>query len=367
MAAAGERAIEFGMEAADQRMSELRARAEASVSAEALANVFGKSDSDLVMNNRRAEAAWGGIDLVPRVLVDMSQSTTATSVLGQPVRLPVIVGPTGEIQRALHPDGELAVARAAETVGAAMILSTFASYSFADVARCTSHPLWFQLYFMTDRGLTAELVRRAEVGGCSAIVLTVDVNGAIPNWGRLQQASINASAVFEGLDLSTAPNELVDPRLDWDGLEWLCAQTSLPIIIKGIQSPQDAALAAGAGASGIVVSNHGGFALEGSAAPVELLPAVVQATGDELEIYVDGGVRRGTDILKALALGARAVLIGRPMLWGLMAGGEAGVQSALEILRRELLTAQLLCGVSDITQVPAELTRVSGFQPQGEL
>jgi 4-hydroxymandelate oxidase len=337
-------------------IADIRATARARVSRDTWELIFGTPDGDLEAYTCRAENSWKAIQLVPRVLVDMSVTNTATTVLGEDIALPILIAPMGQIQR-LHPDGELAVARAAASNGTGMILSSFSGHGFEEVSACTEAPLWFQLYVQRDRGLTVELIRLAEAAGCSAIAVTVDINGADPRWHRLPDNGADGFALFDGLDLVVPPHKGVDPALDWSIVEWLRQQTALPIVLKGIQAPDDAVRAGNAGAQAIVVSSHGGFALEGASAPSTILPAIADAAESTVEIYVDGGVRRGTDVLKALALGARAVLVGRPMLWGLAAAGQAGVEVALSILREELETAMLHCGVPDASAVPADRVR----------
>jgi isopentenyl diphosphate isomerase/L-lactate dehydrogenase-like FMN-dependent dehydrogenase len=260
--------------------------------------------------------------------------------------MPVLVAPTA-LQRMAHPDGEPGMARAAAAAGTIMTLSTLATATPAEVAAAApGAPRWFQVYVLRDRGVTRALVDQAVDAGFGALVLTVDA----PRAGRRERDLRTGFAVPSGVDMpavtaacgtsaGVTPERfftLVDPTLTWADLERLVADSPLPVLVKGVQTGEDAALAAEHGAAGVIVSNHGGRQLDGVAAAIDLLPEVVEEVGGRLEVLVDGGVRRGTDVLVALALGARAVLVGRPALWGLAAGGEAGARRVLELLRAEL-------------------------------
>jgi 4-hydroxymandelate oxidase len=321
---------------------------------------------------RENRAAYERIALHYRVLRDVSERDLSTTVLGAPVRLPVLIAPTAFHQMA-HPDGELATARAARDAGTLMILSTLSTCAMEEVARTAQGPWWFQLYVYRDRGVTRELMARAVSAGCQAIVLTVDA----PVGGQRERDARNRFALPEGLsmcNLSAAGQahagldagmggvsgyftSLLDPSLTWRDLEALCAQSQVPIVVKGIVRADDAVRAQERGASGIVVSNHGGRQLDTAPAPIEVLERIATAIDDGLEVYIDGGVRRGTDIVKAIALGARAVLVGRPVLWGLACAGEAGVARVLEILRCELDVAMALCGCRSVAEIDVDLIR----------
>jgi isopentenyl diphosphate isomerase/L-lactate dehydrogenase-like FMN-dependent dehydrogenase len=298
------------------------------------------------------------------MLVDVSRVTTATTVLGTESSMPLIVAPTA-FQRTVHPDGELAMARGAAEVGAAMCLSTFATATIEEVAEAApGAPRWFQLYWSSDRGFVRDVVQRAESAGFGAIVLTVD----LPRLGRRERDLRTAFEVPEELPVpafvalaeasrAVSPEDIswaVDDTLTWQDLEWLRSISSLPLLVKGILTAEDAVLAAAAGAAGVVVSNHGGRQLDGVAATLDALPEVVEAVGDRIVVLMDGGIRRGADVIKALALGAQAVLAGRPPLWGLAVGGADGVQHVLELLRDEIELALALCGCTS----PAGVTRV---------
>ena len=313
--------------------------------------------------------AWRRLRLRPRVLVDVSEVSTATTVLGAPVSMPVLVAPTA-IQRLAHPDGEEGMARAAAASGTLMCLSTLATATPADVAAAApGGPRWFQLYVFRDRGVTRAFVEQAEEHGFGAIVVTVDA----PRLGRRERDFRTGFRVPEEIAVPSmaalgdwagaTPLELlgaIDPALAWSDLEELRSLSSLPIVLKGIQTAEDAALAVEHGVDGVVVSNHGGRQLDAVAPTAELLPEVVEEIAGRIEVYVDGGIRRGSDAVKALALGARAVLVGRPALWGLACDGEAGARRVLELLRDEVELALALCGCTSPQEVaPAHLTRLA--------
>jgi isopentenyl diphosphate isomerase/L-lactate dehydrogenase-like FMN-dependent dehydrogenase len=314
--------------------------------------------------------AWRRLRLRPRVLVDVSEVTTATTVLGAEVSMPVLVAPTA-IQRLAHPDGEEGMARAAAAAGTLMCLSTLATATPADVAAAApGAPRWFQLYVFRDRGVTRAFVEQAAEHGFGAIVLTVDA----PRLGRRERDFRTGFRVPEeilvpsmaalGEWAGATPLELlgaIDPALAWRDLEELRSLSPLPLVLKGIQTAEDAELAVEHGVDGVVVSNHGGRQLDAVAPTAELLPEVVETVAGRLEVYVDGGIRRGSDAVKALALGARAVLVGRPALWGLACDGEAGARRVLELLRDEVELALALCGCTTPQEVaPAHLTRLAG-------
>ena len=304
---------------------------------------------------RENVAAYGRYRLRPRVLVDVADCTTRTTVLGHDVSMPLLVAPVA-FQRLVHPDGEVATARAARDAGTIMCLSTIATASPAEVA-ATGAPRWFQLYAMRDEGLTHELIGKARDCGYSALLLTVDA----PVPGRRERDRRTAVVIPPELkvaslgrgDLTPADVlNLVSPSLTWSDVERIAAEAGLPLLLKGVQTPEDAQLACEHGAAGIVVSNHGGRQLDGVAATIDLLVEIVDAVGGRVEVLVDGGVRRGTDVVKALALGARAVLAGRAALWGLAVDGEAGVRAVLSLLQAEIRNALELLGCRS----PADLT-----------
>ena len=321
--------------------------------------LFGDLDAHDWTTNTANVRAMEAVRLRPRVLVDVSEIDTSTEVLGQNISLPVMLAPTGTHQRA-HPAGELAAARAAAGADTIMGLSTASSYSIEEVAGVAEKPLWFQLYFFQDRELTEILIRRAENAGYTSIMLTVDNLGANSRERESRYAYILDAERnlrnFQGIELPHLPTqgnfaESFEHALNWRDLEWLRSRTSLPLVIKGIQTAEDARLCAENGCEALVVSNHGGHALQGTSGSIDMLPSIADAVGDRLEVYFDGGVRRGTDVLKALALGARATFVGRPIFWGLSVGGEDGVRHCVEILRQELRVAMGLCGVTDARRV----------------
>jgi len=297
--------------------------------------------------------AWRGWRIRPRVLVDVATRDTGTTVLGQRLPHPVLVAPTA-FHRLATPDGEVATARAALAAGSVMCLSTFSTVGAAELAaQVPEVRRWFQLYVFRDRGITAALVDAAVASGYEALVLTVD----LPVLG-LRERDLRSGFVLEeaaaipSLAGSGVPRrmtlaeltEVVDPSLTWADLERFAGQSGLPVLAKGVLVPEDAERAVDHGAAGVVVSNHGGRQLDGVLATAEALPAVVDRVGGRADVLVDGGIRRGGDVLKALALGARAVLVGRPVLWGLAVGGEAGARQVLDLLVAEFDNALALAG-----------------------
>jgi isopentenyl diphosphate isomerase/L-lactate dehydrogenase-like FMN-dependent dehydrogenase len=287
--------------------------------------------------------------LRPRVLVDVRSVSTAATVLGTEIALPVVVAPLA-MQRMAHPDGELATARAAATAGTVMCLSSAATVRPAEVAHAApGAPHWYQVYVWSDRSLTENLIAEALENGFSALVLTVDV----PYIGRRER---DIRVDFKVPEHLTVTGDLFaqgfEAGLSWRDLEWL-AGYGLPVVVKGLLTAEDAQLACEHGAAAVVVSNHGGRQLDGVSATLDVLEEVVDAVAGRVEVFLDGGVRRGTDVLKALALGARAVLIGRAMLWGLAVAGEDGVADVLRLLREEVELGLALLGCAS----PAEITR----------
>ncbi len=317
----------------------------------------GAGDEHTLRGNAAAFERW---ELRPRVLVDVGSVTTAATVLGSEVALPVLVAPTA-FQRLCDPEGELAMARAAASAGTVMTLSTLSSFTPAELAAAAPGATqWFQLYWSRDRGFTQGLVEAAVEAGFAALMLTVD----LPVAGRRERDVRAAFALPDDLPLPNIPQTLrredfhqalhavVDDTLTWRDLEWLRSVCPLPLVVKGILTAEDALLAAEHGAAAVVVSNHGGRQLDGVPPTLDVVPEVVEAVGERVEVLVDGGIRRGTDVLKALALGARATLAGRAVLYGLAVDGEAGAASVLELLRRELELGLKLLGCTS----PAEVT-----------
>ena len=315
----------------------------------------GAGSNTTVQRNLEAYGDWL---FRPRVLIDVSELDTSTTVLGHSIEFPAIIAPQSQ-QAALHPDAEIAMVQAAGAAGLAMGVSMGSSRGLDEIAATATCPLWFQPYVSGDRSLVTEMVDRARVAGYSALCLTVDapVNG----W---READMRGIAVLpESAGWPNMPEEyqpgkgkwLPTGGFDWAQLQWLAADCPLPIVVKGVLDPRDAARAATEGAAAVVVSNHGGRQLADSISTLEALPPVVEAVGDTAEVLVDGGVRRGTDIAKALALGARAVLLGRSVGWGLAVGGTEGVTRVLDLIRGEFRTAMATLGATTVTGLTRDL------------
>ena len=310
----------------------------------------GANDGVTLRANR---AAFERVRLRPRVLVDVSTCDTRTTALGNPLRMPIMIAPTA-FHCLAHPEGECATARGAGKAGALMVASSSSTRSLEDIAEAASGPLWFQLY-VTTRTTAERLVHRAAAAGYRALVVTVDS----PRWGRKEYAMRSGFRLPPKANFSAEDEALGTVSLTWQELAWLRSLTSLPIVLKGILTAEDARLSVEHGVDGIVVSNHGGRQLDGVAASIEALPEVVEVVDGRCEVYVDGGIRRGTDIVKAIALGARAVLVGRPVLWGLAVDGAEGVCQVLELLRAELELAMALAGRPVLESIDQSLVRKS--------
>jgi 4-hydroxymandelate oxidase len=298
--------------------------------------------------------AFGRYVLRPRMLVDVSGVNTRTTALGTELAMPLMIAPTS-LQRLTHPDGEPALARAAAEVGTVYTLSSLAGCRPRELADALGRDTgrWFQLYWSRDRGFTKELLEEAVESGFGALVLTVDLPEAGPRERDLRSGFTlptdlpmpNLPRTLVGIEyFHDTLGRIVDTSITWRDLEWLRSECPLPLVVKGLLTAEDAALACEHGAAGLVVSNHGGRQLDGVPATLDALPEVAEAVAGRAEVYLDGGVRRGTDVAKALALGARAVFIGRPALWGLAAGGEAGARHVLELFHAEIRLALLLLG-----------------------
>lgn len=323
--------------------------------------VAGGSGAESTLAGNRA--ALDRVRLVPRVLRDVSECDTSTTLLGRPVSLPVATAPVG-YQKLAHPEGERAAARAALRAGVPFTVGTLSSVPLEEVASPEA-VTWFQLYWLRDRELTFDLVRRAEDAGCSAVLLTVDVpwmgrrlrdvrsgftlprevvaaNLAVGAHSSAHRAAAGASA------LATHTSEAFAASVSWADVAELRRRTRLPLVVKGLLDPADAVRAVECGVDGVVVSNHGGRQLDGAVASIEALPAVAAAVAGRCQVLLDSGVRSGVDVLRALALGADGVLVGRPVVWGLAAGGERGVARVLDLLRDELRDALGLAGCADV-------------------
>ena len=317
---------------------------------------------------RENPSAFGRIPLHYRVLRGTDRRDMHARVLGHELRTPIIAAPVALLGMAL-PDGDAAAARAATAAGSIFVLSTFSTTPVEQVVDAARGPVWFQLYVYKDRAASEALVKRVEAAGCSAIELTVDA----PVLGLRERDVRNAFALPDGLwapnltadarrpearpgsELAAAFAAMIDPGLTWDDVAWLRSITTLPILVKGIVRADDAERAAEAGASGIVVSNHGGRQLDTAPATIDVLGSITQAVGNRIDVLFDGGIRRGTDVVKALALGARALQIGRPVLWGLATDGQKGVAHVFNILQQELDVAMALCGCRSLDEITPDL------------
>lgn len=349
-------------------LAELERLAEAQVPKFAWDYYASGADDEITL--RRNRDAFRTIALHYRVLVDVSLRKLDTTVLGTPIALPIVVAPTA-FQRLAHADGELAAVAGAGDAGTVYILSTLSNTRVEEVVAAASGAVWFQLYVYKDREATRALVKRVEAAGCKALVVTVDA----PILGRRERDVRNRFALPAGLRVENLAAEgfgnvahaaadsglaayfasLLDPSLSWGDITWLRSISKLPIVVKGLVRPDDALRAVDVGAAAVIVSNHGGRQLDTAPATIEVLESVTNAVAGRAEVYVDGGIRRGTDVVKALALGARAVLLGRPVLWGLSVNGRTGVADTLAMLRRELDLAMALCGCPNLAAITRDL------------
>jgi len=324
---------------------------------------------------RENRAAWDRVELLPRMLRGVDKRDPSTTVLGQKVSFPVLVAPMG-FHGLCHADAEVATAKATAAAGTIFASSTVSNCSLEAIGSCAEGVRWFQLYVYRDRGLTKSLVERVVAAGYRALCLTVDtpLAGArerdrrnklrMPSHLALGNFSDTHSEMHRrqtteggGSSLASYIASQWDPGLTWKDVEWLRSISPLPVIVKGVLRPDDATLAVKHGAAAVLVSNHGGRQLDGVPAPVSVLRSIADAVGNKAEVLLDGGVRRGTDVLKALALGARAVLVGRPVLWGLTLDGEQGVRAVLEHLRAEVDLAFALAGCRTVGDVTSDLVR----------
>jgi L-lactate dehydrogenase (cytochrome) len=335
---------------------------------------------------RANESDFEAIKLRQRVLVDMTDRSLKSTMIGHDVVMPVALAPTG-LTGMQHADGEMLAAKAAEEFGVPFTLSTMSICSIEDIASVTSKPFWFQLYVMKDRAFIENLIERAKTAGCSALVVTADLqilgqrhkdlrNGLSappkftpkhiwqmatrPKWcldmARTKRHGFgnivgHAKNVSDLSSLSVWTAEQFDPRLSWSDIAWIKERWNGKLIIKGILDEEDARAAADTGADAIIVSNHGGRQLDGAPSSISMLPKIVDAVGDRIEVHLDSGIRSGQDVLKAIALGAKGTYIGRPFLYGLGAMGKEGVELALEIIRKEMDITMALCGKRDIQAV----------------
>jgi 4-hydroxymandelate oxidase len=300
-------------------------------------------------------AAWKRWWLVPRMLIDVSTVSTATSVLGEPISLPILIAPMAS-QGMAHPEGELATARAAAAAGTIMVVSTSTMVPIEDIGAVPDLRFWFQLYPFSDFEATVAMIQRAIAAGATAVCLTVDVASVFDPKRRPRGGVLTPDWVKYPMH---PPIPETEPALTWAYIDRLRARIAVPIVLKGILHPDDARAGIDAGAAAIIVSNHGGRTLDGAIPTAEILPEVAEAVDGRVELLVDGGIRRGADVLRALALGARAVLVGRPFLWGLAINGDAGQGHVFALLRHELEEDARFCGIADVTAVPPGLVRLS--------
>lgn len=324
----------------------------------------GGADEITMRENR---AGFEKLALSPRVLVDVSELDTRVSLFGAELPSPILLAPIA-YHRVFHPEGELATARGASAAGAPFVISTFTTAAIDEIARNTEQPIWFQLYAQRDHGFTRDMVQRAVVQGCKAVCITVDTPVLGCRYGQLQFGlppgiecvhlrGLGANQPISGHKTrgTRIYDLLFEPKLNWRDLEWIRAAAGVPVLLKGVLNPEDAARALDYGVDGIIVSNHGGRNLDALPAAIEALPRVVEAVDGRIPVLMDSGIRRGTDILMALALGARAVLIGRPYAYGLAAAGAEGVERVIRILREELERAMALTGRCSIAEIDSSV------------
>ncbi|MEK7292463.1 MAG: alpha-hydroxy acid oxidase [Actinomycetota bacterium] len=351
----------------------------------------GAAEDEIAKANN--SSAFANVELRPRILTDVSHIDTSTTIMGQSVPFPIALSPTG-FTRIAHPQGELAVARVAGALGLPYTLSTLGTRSIEEVAAVATGPLWYQLYVWRDRGLSRELVQRAKAAGYKSIMLTVDTavfgrrerdvrrGFTLPpkigldtfidgirhprwTWEFVRNDPITFSAVAGRADvdgsravsLADYVTSQFDPTLSWKDLEWIREESGLPLMLKGIQCGEDARIATELGVDAIALSNHGGRQFDGAPAPIALLPEVMDLVGDRIEVLIDGGARRGEDVVKACALGARAVMFGRPYLYGLGAAGEDGVKWALEHITSGITRTMGLIGETSIRNMSSNVVR----------
>ncbi len=348
------------MDSADFDALEEQARAKLSPAAYAFA-AAGADDEITTADN---VAAWRRLRLRPRVLNDITNIDTGVSVLGARLETPIMVAPFGR-HRLFHPEGERATARGAAAAGAVFVLPTTSTVSIEDVAaEPAAAPRWFQLYLPPDRALAENLIDRAAAGGFRAVVLTVDqpVYGSSPRGARaplaptpdIRNANLPGQPIAQNSYKADYTGRVTFPAT-WRDLEWLVRRSAVDVVVKGVLRGDDAVRCVEAGAKAVMVSNHGGRHLDGTLATADALPEIADAIAGKAELYVDGGIRRGTDIVKALALGARAVLIARPVIWGLALDGADGVRAVLDHLRAELIRSMALCGAARLDEITADL------------
>lgn len=344
------------------------------------------SGSNDMITLRENREAFTRLRLMPRILVDVEKVNTHTTILGDKVSMPICLAPTA-MQRMAHDDGECATARAASRHGTLMTLSSWSTIALEEVFEAAPKGLkWFQLYVYKDRAVTLDLIKRAEKAGYKALAITVDtpilgrreadlknkfslpVHLTMGNFAKKGGAHTagTKSAGKEGSGLASYVASLIDKKLTWQDIAWVRKQTTMKIVVKGVLTADDALAAVRNGVDGIWVSNHGARQLDTTPATIEVLPEIVRAVAGRCEVYLDGGVSRGTDVLKAISLGARAVFVGRPVLWGLAHSGEEGVFKAIQLLREEFELAMRLSGSTSLADLKPNLVRTA-FSMQSRL
>ena len=311
--------------------------AQGKISHGAWARISGGAADEITLRWNRE--AYDKIPLKPRVLVDVSKIDTRVTLFGQELPFPILLAPTGA-QRFIHPGGEVEAVRGAAAANATYVISSSASMRVEDIAHSATKPVWFQLYVQKDRGFTRDLVQRAEDAGCRALCVTVDS----PTFGARNREDRAKGELPERELPNLQGKDYLDPSLTWKDIDWLRGFARRPVLLKGVLNPDDAAIAVQEGVAGIIVSNHGARNLDTVPATIDALPLVAGKVAGRMPVLVDGGIRRGTDVVKALALGAAAVQIGRPYLWGLGVAGADGVARVVQILRKELELAMALAG-----------------------
>jgi len=344
-------------------------------------NAFGyyASGSNDMITLRENREAFGRLRLMPKILVDVSNVNMSTTILGEKVNMPICIAPTA-MQRMAHDDGELATARAAYRLGTCMTASSWSTCALEDIFEAAPKGLkWFQLYVYKDRAVTLELIRRAERAGYKALAITVDTpilgrreadikNGfALPTHLTManfaskggEHSQGTKSAGEKGSGLASYVASLIDRKLTWQDIAWVRKQTSMKIVVKGVMTVEGALASVRNGVDAVWISNHGARQLDTTPATIEVLPEIVRAVAGRCEVYIDGGITRGTDVLKCIALGARAVFVGRPVLWGLARGGEEGVYKALSLMREELFLAMQLSGCPTLADLKPSLVRTA--------
>jgi 4-hydroxymandelate oxidase len=316
---------------------------------------------------RENRLAFERLRLKPRVLIDVSEIETRLSLFGTELEFPILLAPVS-CQRLYHPEGELATARGASAARAVLVVSSLSTTPVEDIARSSNHPLWFQLYMQRDRGFARAMVERAVAAGCKVICLTVDapVLGCrysqsgfyLPkglDYALLRGMNSTGEVIGHQAQRSNIYDKLFEPTLNWHDVDWLRSAAGIPVMLKGILNPEDAARAADAGVDGLIVSNHGGRNLDLVPAAIDALPGVVEAVAGRIPVLLDSGIRRGTDVLIALALGAKAVLVGRPYAYALAAGGAPGVERVIHILREEFERAMALTGCRSLAEIDSSV------------